>query len=143
MKKIPSIVFAMSLLLNCTDNTGIQKATKAELSSFLSTNTSYKKFIDAHYDNILSLSSLNDDQSKQVGDFSRNIYEDKDALNVRKKSDKIYEMTGMNPKAIEYYFSFTNDLNAKFRFDENDLTAVIRTDLEEKNNFCRCLLHLL
>lgn len=134
MKKILFLAFAVLLLLNCTDQNGLERASKNQLSKFLSSNASYKKFIDAHYKNTLLLASLDVNQSKRVEDLSRNIFEDTDVESVRKKSKMIYDLSGMNPETIRYYFSFINDLRYKFVFDENDLLEVIQVDLKALNN---------
>jgi hypothetical protein len=69
MKKILFLAFAVLLLLNCTDQNGLERASKNQLSKFLSSNASYKKFIDAHYKNTLLLASLDVNQSKRVEDL--------------------------------------------------------------------------
>jgi hypothetical protein len=91
-------------------------------------------FINAHFDNIVSLANLDDGQSKAINDLSKSVNENTDLTTVREKSKKIYEISGMNPEAIEFYFSFTKDLKNRFKYDQNDLVEVIQADLKARGD---------
>jgi hypothetical protein len=128
--KIALLFFGLSIFFqNCRDSNQDLKASKDQLQLFLSSNKDFQLFIDAHLNNLTSLSSLSDSESKLANELIKKVTANE---NLIENGSKLYSLSKMEINTLVFFKNFKDQLDLNYVYEEKDLVEVIQNSLQDK-----------